>query len=158
MVLAAALGGCTAAPGPAPSPSSPAPAATQPKSPTPSEDPQSTSGAVDSYLAWLKASRTPDIDAACAALAPDLANRMIAELNATAPIRVGSCEEMIAATAELYRAVGDDPAVDIAVQQETATDATLFVTYRASGDCGTVVMKRQGTSWILTGDTKECAQ
>jgi hypothetical protein len=63
---------------------------------------------------------------------------------------------MIAATAELYRAVGDDGTVEVAVQDETATDATLFVTYTASGDCGTVVMHRTGTDWIITDESQEC--
>lgn len=154
LIALMALSGCATAPTATPSPAA---VVTQaPTSPAPTD--QAASGAVESYLAWLTASRTPDVDAACAALSPDLVARMIAELNGTVPTPVGSCEEMIAATAALYRAVGDDAAVDVAVQQETPTDATLFVTYLASGDCGTVVMKRGGASWIITEQSQECAQ
>ena len=92
-----------------------------------------------------------------AALAPDLQSRMIAEVNASGAVSVETCEQMIAAAAELYAAVGDDGAIDVAVQQETATNATLFVTYLASGDCGTVVMQRTGTEWIITDESRECA-
>lgn len=152
--------GCTAAPvaqGPDSSaPISSAPAS--PASPTPSPDDEPQTGAAEAFFAWVEASRIPDVDASCAALAPDLVARMIAELNASGGTTVDTCEQMIAAAAELYRAVGDTGTVDIAVQQETATDAALFVTYDASGDCGTVVMKRMGTDWIITDESHECAR
>lgn len=129
-------------------------ASVQPE-PQASEEPQT--GAADAFRAWVEASRLPDVETACAGLAPDLATRMIAELNAGGVTGVETCEQMIAAAAELYRAVGDDGSVDIDVQQETATDATLFVTYAASGDCCTVVMSRAGTDWIITNESRECA-
>lgn len=116
-----------------------------------------TMGAVDGFLAWLDASRKPDAEAACRQLSPELVTRMLAELNAQSPVQAGTCEEMITTTAELYRATGQDPAVDVAVQEETATAATLFVTYLASGDCGTVVMQRPGADWIITELSQECA-
>ena len=149
--------GCTAAPvaqGPdASAPNSSAPASLVSRSPD--DEPQTS--ATDAFLAWVEASRIPDVDTSCAALAPDLVARMIAELNAGGATTVDTCEQMIAAAAELYRAVGDTGTVDIAVQHETVTDATLFVTYDASGDCGTVVMKRMGTDWIITDESRECA-
>ena len=148
--------GCTAAPvNERPEPSTPASAAPE-TSPTPDAEQQTQTGATEAFLAWVEATRIPDVDAACAALAPDLVTRMIAELNASGATTVETCEQMIAAAAELYRAVGDTGTVDVAVQQETATDATLFVTYDASGDCGTVVMKRMGTDWIITDESREC--
>jgi len=114
-------------------------------------------GAADAFRAWLDISRIPDTAASCAALSPDLATRLVAELNERGPVHVSNCDEMIAVTAELYRALGQDAQVDISVRQETPTDATLFVTYLATGDCGTVVMTRPGTDWIITEQTRECA-
>lgn len=114
-------------------------------------------GAADAFRAWLDASRVPDTAASCAALSPELATRMVAELNERGPVHVSSCDDMIAVTAELYRALGQDAQVDIAVQHETATDATLFVTYLASGDCGTVVMTRPTSDWTITDQSRECA-
>lgn len=114
-------------------------------------------GAADAFRAWLDTSRIPDAAASCAALSPELATRMIAELNERGPIRVSSCDEMIAVSAELYRALNQDASVDISVQQETATDATLFVTYLATGDCGTVVMTRPAGDWIITEQSQECS-
>lgn len=160
VLTAAALSGCAMAPvartplTEAPSPptsevaASPAPQATQ-------QQPQP--GAAEAFRAWVEASRIPDVDTACAGLAPDLQARMIAELNASGATSVETCEQMIAAAAELYRAVGDNGSVNIDVQQQTATDATLFVTYTASGDCGTVVMQRTGAAWIITDESRECA-
>ncbi|CDK00281.1 Glutamyl-tRNA reductase [Microbacterium sp. C448] len=126
-------------------------------SPDPQQSAEPQTGAADVFRAWVEASRIPDVDTACAALAPDLQSRMIAEVNASGAVSVETCEQMIAAAAELYAAVGDDGAIDVAVQQETATNATLFVTYLASGDCGTVVMQRTGTEWIITDESQECA-
>ncbi len=125
-------------------------------SPDPQEE-QARPGAVESYLAWLEASRVPDVDAACARLTPELVTRMLAELNETGPLHAESCEEMITVTAELYRAAGQGAEVDIVVQQETETDATLFVTSLASGDCGTIVMTRTGADWLITEQSEECA-
>lgn len=151
------LSACAPA-GPGPSEGTPsaseAPAASA--SPLPDASPAAM-GAVDGFLAWLDASRKPDAETACRQLSPELVTRMLAELNAQSPVRAGTCEEMITTTAELYRATGQDPAVDIAVQEETATAATLFVTYLASGDCGTVVMVRPGADWIITELSQECA-
>ena len=61
----------------------------------PVQEEQARPGAVESYLAWLEASRIPDAEAACASLAPELVTRMLAELNATGPLHADSCEEMI---------------------------------------------------------------
>lgn len=133
----------------------PAPAPTE-AAPPPEEQPTGQSAA-DGFRAWLAVSRAPDAAAACAGLAPELATRMVDEMNATGPIPVESCEQMISTTAELYRATGQSTDVDIAVEQETESAATLFVTYLSSGDCGTVVMELTGTEWILTDQSKGCA-
>ena len=134
------------------------PAATPPPTSAISPEPEANPpvGASEAFLAWLAASRVPDVETACAGLSPDLAARMIAEINATLPTTVQNCEQMIAAAAELYRAVDANADVELAVQSETATDATLFVTYLGTGDCGTVVMKRTGTDWIITDESREC--
>lgn len=125
-------------------------------SPPPSAEEADPLGPVDTFLAWLEASRAPDVEKACAGLTEELAARMIAELNSSGPFQVTSCEEMITATAELYRAAGQSAEVDVTVQQESDTDATLFVTYVDSGDCGTVVMSRSATGWIITEQSEEC--
>jgi hypothetical protein len=158
---ALALSACSAHPAPDPtrSPGSSAAASGDPVgSATPSPTSDAAEPATDAFLAWLAASREPDADAACAALAPELAARMISELNQGGAVHVESCEAMITATADLYRAVGQDAEADVDVQQESPTDATLFVTYLATGDCGTVVMHRTGGTWILTEQTRECAR
>jgi len=160
LALTATTGCATGAPAPGPSASvsQPAPSATpNPSAGSDSGEPAAT-GAAEAFSAWVAASRAPDVDAACAGLAPQLAQRMIAELNANAGVAVSTCEEMIAATAQLYKAAGQDASVDIDVRHETTSDATLFVTYGASGDCGTVVMHRTGTAWAITEQSQECAR
>ncbi|UGB35545.1 hypothetical protein LQ938_01730 [Microbacterium sp. cx-55] len=162
-MAAVALSACTSAPvdsasaSPVAPPTTASAAASSPAS-EPAESPDAEPvSAADAFRAWVATSRVPDAAAACAQLTPELAARMVAELNASGPFTVQSCEEMITATAELYRAAGQSADVDIEVQQETDTDATLFVTYLESGDCGTVVMTRSGTGWILTELSQECA-
>ena len=159
VLLAAAvvLSACAATPSPA-APSD-APAAETPitASPLPSAAPAGDLGPVESFLAWLEASRAPDAEAACAGLSPELAARMIAELNGSGAFAVSTCAEMITATAELYRATAQSSEVDVTIQEQTENDATLFVTYLASGDCGTVVMTREVTGWIITERSEECA-
>lgn len=120
-------------------------------SPTPQTD------ATTSFLAWLEASRVPDVDAACAPLAPELVERMLAEMRGDGFSHVSTCEEMITLTAELYRSFDQSAEVNIDVQSETTEDAVLFVTYLASGDCGKVVMQRSVSDWIITEQTEECA-
>lgn len=142
---------------PTPQPPVPVPIATgTAPSPDPQQQDHDRPGAEESFRAWLEASRVPDVDAACSRLSPGLVERMLAELNQTGPLHAASCEEMIAATAELYKAAGDSAEVDITVQEETDTDATLFVTYLASGDCGTVVMARTAADWMITEQSHEC--
>ncbi|GGM43827.1 hypothetical protein [Microbacterium saperdae] len=137
-----------------PAAASPTPVA--PETPEPAETEPSQS-ATDGFREWLEASRLPDVETACARLTPELVTRMIAELEANGVTGIDSCEQMIATTAELYRSLDQSSDVDIAVQEETGTDATLFVTYLASGDCGTVVMTRPTTEWIITDQSTECA-
>lgn len=129
----------------------PAPSATPDMPPTPEVN------ATESFLAWLEASRVPETDAACAQLTPKLVDRMLTEMQSEGFAEVSTCEEMITVTAELYRAFDQSADVDVAVQSETVTDAVLFVTYLASGDCGTVVMERAASTWVLTELTEECA-
>ncbi|WP_353114391.1 hypothetical protein [Microbacterium sp.] len=152
------IGGCASTP--AAEETVPTPAGSEaPASPTP--DPQESApreSATEGFLAWLDSSRRPDAAKACAGLTPELAARMLTELNATSPVRAESCEQMITATAELYRALGQSAEVDVAVQRETDQDAVLFVTYADSGDCGTVTMSRPGTSWVITEQTQECGR
>lgn len=112
-------------------------------------------GAEQGFRTWLELSRIPDAPAACALMTPALIEKMLAEVAASG-MPMSSCEEMIALTAEAYRATGTDAEVSIAVQEETATAATLFVTYLSSGKCGTVVMERAGDDWILTEQSEVC--
>ncbi len=162
LTLAAAalvLTACTAAPSDPPEPAESPSAITTPAPstpPTPAASDDAAGGPVESFRAWFQATRTPDPAAACAALSPALAVRMLAELNQNG-LALTTCEEMIQATSELYRATGQSADVDVQVQSETATDATLFVTYGASGDCGIVVMHRDASSWIITDESRECA-
>lgn len=155
------LSACAGATGPAAS-SSPAPAAVAtsevatPLPATPEPEAAAPQGAEDAFRAWLAASRLPNADEACAGLSPELAARMIAELTQIGGVQVDTCEDMITTAAALYTATGQSAEVDVSVQAETSTDATLFVTYLASGDCGTVVMQRAAVDWIITEQSQEC--
>lgn len=159
MLLTAGLMVSACAPSPAPQRTPGPTAAATPSASTESStlEPTPQTGPVESFLAWIEASRAPDTDKACAGLTPELADRMIAELNSSGPVQVTSCAEMISATAELYRALGQSAEVDVTVQEQNDTEATLFVTYLASGDCGTVVMERSATEWIINELSEECA-
>lgn len=156
----ATTGACST--GPDPGPAEPAVSAPGPSAAPATPDVETSaappSGAVEAFRAWLKASRKPDPAAACAGLAPALQRRMIAEINSSGPVRVSTCEQMIAATAQLYRAAGDDGTAEVAVQEESSTAATLVVTYGSSGDCGTVVMDRRRGDWVITEQSQECAR
>lgn len=157
MTMTLTMTSCAAGPDPAETATAPPPATSEPVATQAAEPPAAESqSATDGFREWLDASRLPDVDIACARLTPDLVTRMIAELESHGMTGISSCEQMITATADLYRSLGQSAEVDIAVQTETATDATLFVTYLASGDCGTVVMERRGTEWILTDQSMEC--
>ena len=125
--------------------------------PQPTPDEVTPLGPVETFLAWIDASRAPDAEKACAGISEELAARMIAELNSSGPFQVSTCDEMITATAELYRATGQSAEVEVSVQEQSESDATLFVTYDDSGDCGTVVMTRSATGWIITEQSEECA-
>ena len=136
---------------------SPAPAASTPEEKVVEEaTPEVHDSAEGGFRAWLELSRLPDAPGACALMTPALIERRLAEA-AAGGMPFGSCEEFVTVTAEAYRAVGDDATVSIEVREETATDATLFVTYVASGKCGTVVMERGGDDWILTEQSEVCA-
>ncbi|MFD5226713.1 hypothetical protein ACFWHT_13945 [Microbacterium sp. NPDC058342] len=135
---------------------SPAAETLAPPSTSPSSSPTPDGDATTSFLAWLDASRIPDIGAACAPLAPALVDRMLAEMRSDGFPDVSTCDEMITLSAELYRAFDQSAEVEIDVQSETASDAILFVTYLANGDCGTVVMERPAATWIITEQTEGC--
>lgn len=121
----------------------------------PTTAPDPVESASEGFLAWVAASRVPDVEASCQALAPELVTRMIAEMRSEGFAEIETCQEMITVAAELYRAVDQDADVRIAVESETATDAVLRVTYLASGECGTVVMQRTGADWIITDQSHE---
>lgn len=152
-LAAVVLSGCAPAASEAtPTPSAPAAVETSTPTPEPTVEPV---GAEQGFRTWLELSRIPDAPAACALMTPALIEKMLAEVAASG-MPMSSCEEMIALTAEAYRATGTDAEVSIAVQEETATAATLFVTYVSSGKCGTVVMERAGDDWILTEQSEVC--
>lgn len=136
----------------------PSPTPESSSTPEPSSTPSSESGpdATTSILTWLEASRAPDVEAACAALAPELVDRMIDEMRSDGFPEVSTCEGMVTVTAELYRAFDQTAEVTVDVQSETESDAVLFVTYVESGDCGTVVMERSAAAWIITEQTEAC--
>lgn len=150
------LTACTSAPSPPTDASSEVSSPAPPAAAVPAASDTPADGPVESFRAWFADTRTPDPAAACAALAPALAERMLAEL-AQNGLSVSTCEEMIQTTSQLYRATGQSADVDVDVQSETATDATLFVTY-GGDDCGTVVMHRDATRWIITDESRECAR
>lgn len=152
-LAAVVLSGCAPAASEAtPTPSATAAVETSTPTPEPTVEPV---GAEQGFRTWLELSRIPDAPAACALMTPALIEKMLAEVAASG-MPMSSCEEMIALTAEAYRATGTDAEVSIAVQEETATAATLFVTYVSSGKCGTVVMERAGDDWILTEQSEVC--
>lgn len=123
----------------------------------PSPDPTEADGPVETFRAWLTASREPDTEAACALMTDALVDRMIAELAANG-VSVSGCDEMIASTAALYAGLGVGADVDITVQEETTDSATLFVVYADGGDCGTAVLERDaGTGWVMNELSEECA-
>ena len=158
MLLVAALTGCSAGAEEQDAAEPAAPAASASETPVPTPEPtEETMSASDGFLAWLDASREPDPAAACAGLTDELAERMISQLNASGLTTVSTCEEMISVTAEAYRALEQSAEVDIEVREETAVDAVLFVTYAASGDCGTVAMDRVGDGWVINELSEECA-
>lgn len=109
------------------------------------------------FLAWLEASRSPDVAEACAAMTDALVDRMLAEMEADGFPGVDSCEAMIEVSAELYKSFGSSAEVTVEVQEETDIEAVLFVTYLDSGDCGTVTMAWQTGRWMLTEQSEECA-
>ena len=123
---------------------------------SPEPSPTSDADATTSFLAWLEASRVPELDEACAPLAPELVAKMLSALQSNGFAEVSTCEEMMTVTAELYRALDQSAEVAVDVQSETASDAVLFVTYLAGGKCGTIVMERPAAEWIITEQSEEC--
>lgn len=114
-------------------------------------------GPLETYLAWLEASRAPDTDTACALLSDELIDRMLAEFESIYGADLGGCAALTEQTAQLYEVFSKNADVDTDVIAETETTATLFVTYLASGDCGTVEMRKEPTGWIITENSESCA-
>lgn len=108
----------------------------------------------ESFRAWLAASRAPDVEVACGYLAPELVDRMVAEMTAQGWPGITDCASMTTTTAGLYAAVGDVPEVEVGVREERA-DATVLSVVYDGGDCGTAVMVPQGTRWVVTEQSEE---
>ncbi len=108
----------------------------------------------ESFRAWLAASRVPDVDVACGYLAPELVERMVAEMTSQGWPGITDCASMTTTTAGLYAAVGDVPDVEIAVREERA-DATVLSVVYGGGDCGSAVMAPAGTRWVVTEQSEE---
>ncbi|KFD44199.1 hypothetical protein IU11_04675 [Cellulosimicrobium sp. MM] len=108
----------------------------------------------ESFRAWLAASRAPDVEVACGYLAPELVDRMVAEMTAQGWPGITDCASMTTTTAGLYAAVGDVPEVEVGVREERA-DATVLSVVYDGGDCGNAVMVPQGTRWVVTEQSEE---
>lgn len=113
-------------------------------------------GPVETYLAWLEASRIPDVDEACGYLSDELIDRMLAEMAANGYAGIEDCAQMTQMTADLYRTFNQGAEVDVRVVEENQDDATLFVTYVDSGECGTIVLSRKTGRWIITEQSEGC--
>ncbi|MFF2270437.1 hypothetical protein ACFVTZ_19420 [Cellulosimicrobium cellulans] len=108
----------------------------------------------ESFRAWLAASRVPDVDVACGYLAPELVERMVAEMTSQGWPGITDCASMTTTTAGLYAAVGDVPDVEITVREERP-DATVLSVVHDGGDCGSAVMAPAGTRWVVTEQSEE---
>lgn len=124
------------------------------------DDAREDMGPVETYLAWLEASRIPEPEAACGYLTEELIERMLREFEAGYPgSGVDSCEEITELTAELYRAAGQGAEVDVQITEESETTATLFVTYIDTGECGTIVLHTtESGSWVINEMSEQCAE
>lgn len=143
-----------------PSPDPAGPTAEPSDSPSPSPDAGQDGhedGPVETYLAWLEASRVPEPETACGYLSDDLIERMLEEYRAHYGSDPGDCESLTTMTAELYRAFGISAEVSIEVSEEDQQRAVLFVTYVDVGDCGTIVLQRSGPGWLITDESEGCS-
>ncbi|MGP6171631.1 hypothetical protein ACTU6V_10525 [Microbacterium sp. A204] len=113
---------------------------------------------VESYLAWLAASREPDAVLACSLMTDELQKRMISEFAGTLGTQFPDCKTMITATAAMYSATGASADVNVEVVSETASEATLFSTYVGSGKCGTIHLKSTNDGWMLTEQSEGCVR
>ncbi len=122
----------------------------------PEEEPADEHGETpeESFRAWLAASRVPDVEVACGYLAPELVERMVAEMTSQGWPGITDCASMTTTTAGLYAAVGDVPDVEITVREERA-DATVLSVVYAGGDCGSAVMAPAGARWVVTEQSEE---
>lgn len=152
--VALTLVGCTGAVGSAPDAETPVTPPTPGTIAPPRDD--ARANPVDSYLAWLSASREPDAPLACSLMSAELQERMMAEFAASLGTAFPDCETMITATAALFSAAGSSADVDVKVVAESATEATLFSTYTESGKCGTIHLASAADGWIITEQSEEC--
>lgn len=160
--IALTLAGCTSAVEP------PRATETPNASDTPAEQPSAPATAapeenvrvtpVESYFAWLAASREPDAALACSLMSDELQKRMISEFEATLGTQFPDCNTMIATTAAMYSATGASAEVDVTVVSETASEATLFSTYVGSGKCGTIHLTSTNAGWMLTEQSEGCVR
>ena len=113
-------------------------------------------GPVERFESWWTAVRAADTVAACGALTEPLQQRMIQEYNDTTGAGITDCPALITQSSALYAVTGMSADVAADLVSQTATDATLEVTY-AGGDCGSVHLDRSSGSWIITELSRECA-
>lgn len=159
-VIALTLAGCTGATEPPPATETPIASDTRtdepaaPATAAPSEDVRATP--VESYLAWLAASREPDAALACSLMSDELQKRMISEFSASLGTQFPDCNTMITTTAAMYTATGASAEVTVEVVSETASEATLFSTYIGTGKCGTIHLTSTHDGWMLTEQSEGC--
>lgn len=115
-------------------------------------------GPVETYHAWLAASRQPDAARACELMTDELQASMLAGFAATLGTQFPDCETMITTTAAMYEATGASADVTVEVVSETASEATLFSTYVGTGKCGTIHLRATSSGWVLTEHSEECAR
>lgn len=139
------------------------PTPTVEEAPSPTEDDSgaeetSADGPVETFLAWLDASRIPEPDVACGYMSDELIDKMIDEFVANYGQDPGGCEGLTRLTAELYETFDQSAEVSIDVVSENETHAVLHVNYLENGDCATVAMENTGSGWIMTDQTTSCNQ
>jgi len=144
-------GGAPASPSSVTSASAPA----EPDAEPDAEDEPADAGTPEAaFHAWLVASRAPDVDAACAAMADELVARLVDQLASHGMPGVTDCPSLITTTAQAYQAAGSEPTADVSVREERSDATVLFVTY-PGGKCGTVVMEPRASGWVMTEQSEQ---
>lgn len=115
-------------------------------------------GPVETYLAWLEASREPEASVACGYLTDELQERMLDEFAATyGADEVSTCEDLTVMTAQMYAAFQQSDEVDVQILEHNEETATLFVTYVDTGECGTIAMHRIPAGvWMINAMSEAC--